>query len=142
MKTHQETLSLATHQPIELIDITARIKERVAASGLREGLATLISPHTTAYVNLNEREPRLQEDMLRFLQDLAPREGDYGHNRVAVDGRDNAHAHLLGLFMSASATIPLAGGELVLGTWQSIFFIELDGPRPARQVHLHLIGEA
>jgi secondary thiamine-phosphate synthase enzyme len=59
-----------------------------------------------------------------------------------VDDRDNAHSHLLGLFLNASETIPVAGGELVMGGWQSIFFIELDGPRERREVRLQLLGEA
>ncbi|MEY6433834.1 secondary thiamine-phosphate synthase enzyme YjbQ [Thioalkalicoccus limnaeus] len=141
MKTIQQTLSLATRAPIELIDITTRVREAVTAAGFREGLVTLISPHTTAYVNLNESESMLQQDMLDFLQKLAPRDRDYLHNRAPVDDRDNAHAHLIGLLMTASVSIPLVEGRLLLGAWQSIFFIELDGPRPARQLHLHLLGQ-
>jgi len=142
MKIINKTIALETRAPIEVCDITRQTKEIVVESGLRDGLVTLISPHTTACVNLNEREPMLERDMIRFLQDLAPRDRSYGHNRVAVDGRDNAHSHLLGLLTSASVTIPLCGGELVLGEWQSIFFIELDGPRQVRQVHLQVLGMA
>ena len=82
----------------------------------------------------------LQRDMVKFLTDLVPRNGDYLHNRNPVDGRDNAHAHLMGLFMNATETVPISGGQLLLGGWQSIFFIELDGPRPKRQVLLQFLG--
>ena len=78
--------------------------------------------------------------MLTFLKRLVPRDGDYLHNLAPIDGRDNAHSHLIGLFMNSSETIPVAGGAMVLGEWQSIFFIELDGPRERRGVELQIIG--
>jgi secondary thiamine-phosphate synthase enzyme len=136
-----DSITLETVEPIQVVDITARVRERLAASGLRNGLATLISRHTTARVNLNESEAQLQRDMVTFLKRLVPRDGDYLHNLAPVDARDNAHAHLLGLFVNASESIPVAGGELVMGSWQSIFFIELDGPRERRNVTLQFIGE-
>ena len=71
---------------------------------------------------MNEREPQLQRDMVTWLKRLVPRDGDWLHNLDTVDDRDNAHSHLLGLFMNASETIPVADGEMILGDWQSIFF--------------------
>jgi secondary thiamine-phosphate synthase enzyme len=136
----QHPISLATTEPVQVIDITAQVQLAFQSTGILHGLLTLISPHTTARINLNEREEMLQRDMVEFLSRLAPRDRDYLHNRHPVDGRDNAHAHLLGLFMNASQTVPIADGRLMLGGWQSIFFIELDGPRPARQVLLQFLG--
>jgi len=136
-----DTITLATTEPIQVVDITDQVRQRCAQIGLRNGLVTLISRHTTAYVNLNEREAQLQRDMVTFLKRLVPRDGDYLHNLAPVDDRDNAHSHLLGLFMNASESIPIANGELLLGGWQSIFFIELDGPRAERSVTLQLLGE-
>jgi secondary thiamine-phosphate synthase enzyme len=78
--------------------------------------------------------------MVTFLKRLVPRDGDYLHNLAPVDDRDNAHAHLIGLFMNASESIPVRDGELLLGGWQSVFFVELDGPRPRREVSLQFIG--
>jgi secondary thiamine-phosphate synthase enzyme len=141
MNTRIEQIELVTTAPIQLIDITARVRERVQVNGLRHGLVTLISNHTTARVNLNENEERLQQDMVTFLKRLVPRDGDYGHNIAPVDDRDNAHAHLLGLFANASESIPVMDGELLLGEWQAVFFLELDGPRPRRQVTVQLLGE-
>ncbi|HEX4935003.1 MAG TPA: secondary thiamine-phosphate synthase enzyme YjbQ, partial [Gemmatimonadaceae bacterium] len=112
----------------------------VRASGVRHGLLTVMSPHTTARITINEREGELQRDMVRFLEWIAPADGDYGHNRAPVDDRLNAHAHLVGLFLNASESIPVADGDLLLGGWQSLFFVELDGPREARDVVLHLMG--
>jgi secondary thiamine-phosphate synthase enzyme len=104
-------------------------------------LVTLISNHTTAYVTLNESESNLQRDMTDLLAKVAPPNAGYGHDLDPVDGRANAHAHLVGLFMNASETIPLIDGRLLLGTWQSILFVELDGPREERSVHVHVLGE-
>jgi secondary thiamine-phosphate synthase enzyme len=142
MKILREKLQLTTTEPIQVIDITTQLRDWVTGTGIREGILTLISPHTTARVNLNEREAQLHRDMVTFLKRLVPRDGDYLHNLAPVDDRDNAHAHLLGLFMNASETIPVANGELQLGGWQSVFFIELDGPRERREVQLQLMGEA
>jgi secondary thiamine-phosphate synthase enzyme len=142
MKIVRHQIQLATTDPIQVVDITQEVRDWVSESGIRDGLLTLISHHTTARVNLNEREAQLQRDMVSFLKRLVPRDGDYLHNLAPVDDRDNAHSHLLGLFLNASETIPVAGGELVMGGWQSIFFIELDGPRERREVRLQLLGEA
>jgi secondary thiamine-phosphate synthase enzyme len=133
-------IELATTEPIEIIDITGQVRDFVASTAVRDGLLTLSCLHTTARVNVNEREPQLQRDMLTYLKRLIPRDGDYLHNLAPIDGRDNAHSHLLGLFMNSSETIPVANGELVLGGWQSIFFIELDGPRERRGLELQILG--
>jgi secondary thiamine-phosphate synthase enzyme len=141
MHSTLDSITLKTVEPIEVLDITAQVRERLAASGLRNGLVTLISRHTTARVNLNENEAQLHRDMVTFLKRLVPRDGDYLHDLAPVDDRANAHAHLLGLFMNASESIPVVDGELLLGGWQSVFFIELDGPREQRGVTLQFIGE-
>lgn len=133
-------LTLATVHPIEIQDLTDAVRAWVKASGVRHGLLTVMSPHTTARITINEREGELQKDMVRFLEWLAPADGEYGHNRAPVDDRLNAHSHLLGLFLNASESIPVVDGDLLLGGWQSLFFIELDGPRESREVVLHLMG--
>ncbi len=136
--THR--LSVATTQPIEILDITEPVRAWVQSTGVTHGLLTVMSPHTTARITVNERETELQRDMIRWLEALAPATADYGHNRAPVDDRLNAHSHLLGLFMNASESIPLTDGALDLGGWQSLFFVELDGPRPQREVKLHLLA--
>jgi secondary thiamine-phosphate synthase enzyme len=140
MRIVHQQISLVTTAAIQVLDITAQVQVALQSTGIQDGLLTLISPHTTARVNINEQEEMLQRDMVGFLAGLVPRERDYLHNRNPVDGRDNAHAHLLGLFMNASQTVPIVGGRLMLGGWQSIFFIELDGPRPERHCRLQFLG--
>lgn len=140
MLTVLDKIRLETTAPIQIIDITEELRACCVKSGVRNGLVTLLSGHTTASICLNERESQLQRDMVTFLKRLVPRDGDYLHNLAPVDDRDNAHAHLLALFTNASETIPIAGGELQLGGWQSAFFVELDGPRPERSVTLQFLG--
>ncbi|RKT43373.1 secondary thiamine-phosphate synthase enzyme YjbQ [Thiocapsa rosea] len=136
-----ESIVLRTTAPIEIIDITTLVQTRFQGYGIVQGQVTLFSPHTTAFVCLNEKEPMLQRDMLDFLHRLVPADSDFRHNRDPVDGRLNAHSHLLGLLMTASQIIPVADGRLLLGGWQSIFFIELDGPRDERRLLMQVSGE-
>jgi secondary thiamine-phosphate synthase enzyme len=136
-----EPVILPTHQPIEIIDITAVVRSLFERAQISRGQVTLFSPHTTAFVCLNEKEQMLQRDMLGFLSRLVPSSPEFLHNRDPVDGRLNAHSHLLGLFMNASETIPVVEGHLLLGGWQSIFFVELDGPREERRIQVQIIGE-
>jgi secondary thiamine-phosphate synthase enzyme len=133
-------ISMPTTRPIEIIDITAEASAAVSASGVHNGQLHVMSRHTTAFIAINEKEESLLEDMQTFLKRLIPKDGDYRHNLTSLDGRDNAHSHLLGLFMNTSETIPVADGKLMLGRWQSLFFIELDGPREKRNVLLQISG--
>lgn len=142
MSPRVHRLTLTTHEPVELLDLTDAVRAWVRETGVRDGLVTIFSPHTTARITLNEREAELQRDMVRFLGVLAPADGRYGHNRNPVDDRLNAHAHLLGLFVNASESIPLVDGELLIGAWQSLFLVELDGPREKREVVVHLLESA
>ena len=142
MKILRSRIEFETVEPIQILDMTGQVRDWLKTTGIREGLLTVTSPHTTARVNVNEREPQLQKDMVTWLKRFAPRDGDWLHNLVAVDGRDNAHSHILGLLMNSSQSIPVSDGEMVLGSWQAIFFIELDGPRERRGLELQIMGEA
>ncbi len=138
IKTH--TITVRTTKPVEIIDITAEIRAALSSTRLERGQITVISRHTTAFININEKEERLLEDMETFLKRLVPKDGNYQHNLNPIDGRHNAHSHLLGLFMNSSETIPFSEGKMLLGQWQSVFFVELDGPRDERSIILHISG--
>ncbi len=140
MQIITHTIRKRTIKPIEIIDITTEVSAAISSSGLDRGQVTIISRHTTAFVNINEKEERLLEDMETWLKRLVPKDGNYQHNLNPIDGRHNAHSHLLGLFMNSSETIPFSEGKLLLGEWQSIFFVELDGPREERSVLLQISG--
>lgn len=141
MKQQRYHVRLATQQPLELIDISAEVRSFFKEFPVREGLLHVASQHTTLGVVLNERCEELQKDMLDFLREVAPAQRDYRHNKVAVDGRPNAHSHLLGLLIPSQLSLVVADGRLELGRWQSVFAVELDGPRPERTISLTLIGE-
>lgn len=141
MSLVRHRLTVATTAPIAVHDLTDAVAQWVQGTGVRDGLLTVTSGHTTARINVNESEPALERDMVAFLERLAPQGAGYGHDRAPVDGRRNAHAHLLGLLMSTTESIPVADGAPLLGPWQRILLVELDGPRPAREVLLQLIGD-
>lgn len=140
MEAKRHTLELRTGSAMEFVDITEAVRAWVESQGLRDGVVTVTTPHTTARIVVNERDPALQRDMLRHLQWFAPPDAAYEHNQHTVDGRDNAHAHLAALFMPASESLHLTDGTLRLGTWQALFFVELDGPRERREVHVQVLG--
>jgi secondary thiamine-phosphate synthase enzyme len=142
-----QRLEVATRDPIQFLDVTDDVVELVRASGLRDGLVVVFSRHTTAAICIQEAEPLLLEDLRDFLRRSAPAQAHYRHNDFRVrtvhmhdDESPNGHAHCLQLMLGTSQSIPVADGELVLGTWQRIFLVELDGPRPNRQVVVQVLG--
>ncbi len=136
-----ELISFSTMDSIQIVDITTRGRGFCRFTRVQNGLLTVESLHTTGGIAINEKCEALTRDTLEFFEKLVPRKGNYRHNEVAVDGRDNAHSHMLGYFLRHSETIAIADGELTLGQWQSLFFVELDGPRTERQVRLTMVGE-
>jgi secondary thiamine-phosphate synthase enzyme len=140
MQITTHIIKARTTRPIEIIDISSEIATAVLSTGLDRGQVTVISRHTTAFININEKEERLLEDMETWLKRFVPKDGNYLHNISPIDGRHNAHSHILGMFMNSSETIPFSKGKLLLGEWQSVFFVELDGPREERSVLLQISG--
>lgn len=141
MKYFTKDVSVSTSRGIEFIDVTGEVKKAVAKSKIKDGLASIFSNHTTAGVKINERCARLQKDMQTWLEDIAPQNKSYKHNETALDNRGNAHSHLMSLLTGISETIPVKDGNLILGTWQSVFFMEFDGPRNSRSFTITVVGE-
>ena len=130
-----ETFPVETRKRAEVVDVTGLVERAVRSSGVREGLAVVQTPHTTTAVVVNEREGRLVQDLLEWSARMAPEGAGYRH-----DGTDgNAHAHLRGVLMGTSVSVPVTEGRLALGTWQSILFVELDGPR-SRRLHVQVLA--
>ena len=128
-------------------DITDSVARLVHDLGRWSGTATVFSRHTTAAIRLQENEPLLLDDLHQLLLRLAPHDADYGHNNfdhrtehMHPDERPNGHAHCLHLLLGSSEHIPVANGSLMLGEWQRIFLVELDGPRPCREVLVQMTG--
>ena len=118
-------MNIRTSKRVELVDITEEVKSEVQKSGIVNGICVVSTPHTTTAIILNENETGLRHDILDFLEKLIPPSAGYQHDRID----NNADAHLKAVILGPSETIPVMGGGLVLGTWQRIFFVELDGPR-------------
>ncbi len=140
-------LHLDTQKAPEFIDITDWVCRCVAESKVANGFVVVFSKHTTAAIKINENEPLLLKDMEIFLEKLSPRDGGYQHNDFSIrtvnmtpDESPNGHAHLQHLLLGTSETIPLIDGIMQFGNYQSVFFIELDHPRP-REVMLQIFGE-
>ncbi|HUW23203.1 MAG TPA: secondary thiamine-phosphate synthase enzyme YjbQ [bacterium] len=117
-------LSIRTHSRSELMDITPLVRDIVHKSKIENGLCYVFVPHTTAGITINENaDPSVRQDILMGLDKLVPWQGDYTH----LEG--NAAAHIKASLVGSSETIPIEKGDLVLGTWQGVFFAEFDGPR-------------
>jgi len=130
LRVYFDTFEVSTSKRVELINITERVEEVVEKSGVKDGICLVFAPHATAAVIVNEDERGLKEDIVRWLEQSFPRDGGWRHNLVD----DNASAHLASAFTSSCRVFPVKGGGLVRGTWQSIFLVEMDGPRKRRVV--------
>jgi secondary thiamine-phosphate synthase enzyme len=138
-KTSEHHLDTTKH--FELVDVTDLVRKMASDSRVNNGLMTIYSHHTTCCIRINEFEENLLADFEDFFEKIAPRSAEYKHNRTAVDGKPNAHSHLLEMLMNTSETIPIRDGEPLLGRWQTVFFVELDGPRKDRRFFISIIGE-
>ena len=126
----QQEVTVQTRQRYEMVDLTKRVAQIVSDAGVDEGLCSVFVPHATAAIVIHENDdPNLCTDLLDALDKLVP-EGVWKHDRV--DG--NGAAHIKSAILGPSETIPVRGGRLLLGTWQAIMLVDLDGPRQRRVV--------
>jgi secondary thiamine-phosphate synthase enzyme len=146
MRTLTRVVTVETQRHLEFVDVTERVTQCLAESGIQNGFAVVFSRHTTAGIRINEHEPLLLEDMARLLEALAPAEATYRHDDFTVrtvnlteNERVNGHSHCRSLLLGASETVPVAAGRLLLGRWQRILLVELDGPLP-RELVIQLVG--
>lgn len=123
------TLNVKSRAKTELIDITDEVRDAIRESGLTSGVCHLYVPHTTAGLTINEgADPAVKRDILVALNKLIPFEGDYQH----MEG--NSAAHIKSSLVGVSHHVLIEDGKPLLGTWQSIYFCEFDGPRHRRVV--------
>jgi secondary thiamine-phosphate synthase enzyme len=144
MKVFQLEQTLRTEGGLSVRDITAQVNEAVQESGIRDGIACVYSPHTTCCVRVNEFETGFLEDFARLLQHLVPRDDYYAHDdwdrrteNICAEDMElgNGHAHCMAMLLgTAGESIPVREGELALGTWQRVLFLELDRERERRWI--------
>jgi secondary thiamine-phosphate synthase enzyme len=129
-----EQINVLSKKRAELIDITSQVQNIVKRSGVKEGVCYVYVPHTTAAVTINENaDPSVINDIQNYLNKLVPFDGPYSH------AEGNSDAHIKTSLMGSSKNIVVTNGDLLLGTWQGIFFCEFDGPRN-RKVHIKVIA--
>lgn len=118
-------------------DITVVLNEINKEHKMDNGIVNIFTKHSTSAIRVNENEKGLLLDFEKALKDVIKEKDNYKHDFID----NNAASHIRAFLLGASETIPIVDGRLDLGTWQSIFFIELDGPRSNRTVDLTFIGE-
>jgi secondary thiamine-phosphate synthase enzyme len=116
--------AVKTSKPQEFINISFMVREAVKKNGVQNGIVTVFVPHTTAGITINENaDPDVVRDILTTFNKVFPERGDYHHSE------GNSHAHMKASIMGSSCTVIIEEGNLLLGTWQGIYFCEFDGPR-------------
>jgi secondary thiamine-phosphate synthase enzyme len=140
-------IRIATERPTEFIDLTDGLEALVAEAAMEIGFLNLQSLHTTTAIVVNEHEPLLLDDFGGVLEGVAARDATYQHDDPAIrrvnltpGERANGHAHCRALLLGATACLNVVGGRLLLGRWQRVFLVELDGPRP-REISVLMMGE-
>ena len=132
VKTH--SFKINTDKNFEIIDITSKINELI---DIDEGIVSVFSKHSTSALVVNENEQGLLNDFEFMLSNLVTDKYIYQHDRID----NNAKSHLKSFLLSSSECLPIKNSKIDLGTWQSVFFIELDGPRRSRTITLTMVGE-
>lgn len=126
------TVSVKTNSRIQMVDITPQLQREISSAGVRDGVCVVYVPHTTAGITINEgADPAVCQDIITKLNELVPPGGEYRH------AEGNADSHIKASMVGSSVTLLVEKGELVLGTWQRVFFCEFDGPR-SRRVYIRL----
>jgi secondary thiamine-phosphate synthase enzyme len=145
MLIKSELIEVETSEGVSIYNITPQIEKILATTAIQNGQVLVFSRHTTTALAINENEERLLHDIKVHLEKLAPPDEKYLHNDlhlrvVPPDEPMNAHSHLMAMMLSSSEVIPVVDGKLALGTWQSVLFFDLDGPR-TRSVFVQVSGE-
>jgi len=136
MEMAKYTLSKGSSKRVEIIDITKDLNEILTKCKIKEGIINIFAKHSTAGIVINENESGLVKDFQNTIESLIPENNNYLHDRID----NNADSHIRAFFIGSSQTVPVENGLLSLGTWQSIFFVELDGPR-TRKFVVTVIGK-
>ena len=133
------SLSINTHGNTDIHDITDAIAHQVAQSGLRDGTVTVFCPSSTSALTTIEYESGALSDLRRLLDEIIPENREYAHNARWHDG--NGHSHSRASLLGPSLTIPFVNGELAVGTWQQVIYVDFDNKPRRRELVLQVIGE-
>lgn len=139
MGGQREEIRIPTRGEGEMHDLTERVAELVRKAGVSEGVVLVFVPGSTAGITTIEYEPGLLKDFPATMERIAPRDLDYAHDRTWHDG--NGHAHVRASLLGPSLTVPIAGGKLLLGTWQQIALVDFDNRSRQRRIVVTIMGE-
>jgi len=126
--------TFSTKGEIDFVDLTDKVQDAVSNSGIKNGIAHVFAPHATGILILTENDSGLLNDIKAFLEELIPKQGPYQHP-------SNAHAHLRSVLLPPDKTLPIIGGRVEFGTWQSLLFVETDVYSRKRTVIIQVMGE-
>jgi secondary thiamine-phosphate synthase enzyme len=139
MAVFSDAFSLKTKGFCDIKDITGTVSKLAAGSGIRDGIVTVFCRGSTGAVTTIEYESGVVSDLKRAIEQIAPSDIPYEHNKRWGDG--NGFSHVRAALMKPSLSIPLVGGGLVLGTWQQVVFIDFDNRPRQREILLQIVGE-
>jgi len=131
----KKTLHIDTDSKFQIVDLTNDINKILQDEKVNEGIINIFTKHSTSAICINENESGLLEDFKLILDEIIPNK-NYKHDHID----NNAKSHLQSFLLKSSETVPVYNKQLDLGTWQSIFFVELDGPRLNRNINLTIMG--
>jgi secondary thiamine-phosphate synthase enzyme len=133
------SISLQTRGDADIHDITDQVEHHVAQSGLKNGTVTIFCPSSTSALTTIEYESGALSDLKRLFDEIIPQNREYAHNARWHDG--NGHSHIRAALLGPALTVPFVKGELTLGTWQQIIYMDFDNRPRRRELILQLIGE-
>lgn len=136
---HQEQINISTKGNGDMHNLTEKVNQIVKNSGIQQGMVNVFNVGSTGAIGAIEFEPGLQRDLPEILNKLIPPSRDYFHEQTWHDG--NGHSHLQATWLGPSLTVPIANGQLILGTWQQIFHIDCDNKARQRKVMITVYGE-
>jgi secondary thiamine-phosphate synthase enzyme len=139
MAVKTASISLRTQGNADIHDVTNQVANAVSKSGLTAGLATVFCPSSTSGLTTIEYEGGALSDLRRLFDEVIPEDREYAHNERWHDG--NGHSHVRAALLGPSITIPFVDGQLTLGTWQQVIYVDFDNRPRQRELVVQLIGE-
>jgi secondary thiamine-phosphate synthase enzyme len=139
MHVKTETIRVKSGPDMDVIDITDRVAGVVSKSGMKEGVASIFVPGSTASVTTTEFEPNLNRDLKKAVERLVPSDIKYEHHKTWGD--HNGHSHVRASLFGPGLSVPFREGRLILGSWQQIVVLDFDVPAREREVVLQIMGE-
>ena len=133
------SISLDTRGNAEMLDITSKIASAVHESGLNDGLVTIFCPSSTSALTTIEYEDGCLKDLRRLFDEILPGDREYAHNARWGDG--NGHSHVRAALLGPSLSVPFVDGQLTLGTWQQVTYVDFDTRPRSRRLVVQIIGE-